>query len=99
MSVVRELGGVFAINLEQHATSDNSVAMPGAILIKGAKEIRVIQPSKDDPIYFSALCLWAHFGGDGAVAMCRDPRLPMFTRDALTSMVKLNDFFKKKIAS
>lgn len=99
MSVYAETGiGIFGLALERSPSSDGAQVLPGAILLKGKDHIGVIQPSPRDPVYFSALVLWAHFAGPEAARVVRDTRLPMFTRDALASLPRLDAYYEGNVA-
>jgi hypothetical protein len=73
---------------------------PGALLVKGAERVSVIQPSPRDPIYFSALMLWAYFvGPDSALSTSKDGRLPGFVRAALAGSPQLAGFAREALKS
>lgn len=100
--LVETATGALALYAEQGPLpgDDSERIMPGAIAIKGATKIAVIQPAPRDPIYFAALMLWARLAGEAATAeTARDPRLPGFVRAALAAKsAQLDKFFRKVVA-
>lgn len=86
--IAAENGGCFGLVLETAKAQSNEPIPPGSVMIKREKEIRVILPSSKDPLYFSALMLWAHFAGSSAPRFAKDNRLPDFVRTTIAGLTR-----------